>query len=88
MVPDAEAPLVWEPEFSLGQLYNSNLFLLGYAQEVLEFCAAVEEGRQPDRGTLAQSLAIMPRAASTRTVVRENRRRACAWMSGWRSATT
>jgi len=59
MVPDAEAPLVWEPEFSLGQLYNSNLFLLGYAQEVLEFCAAVEEGRQPDRGTLAQSLAIM-----------------------------
>ncbi|HET6346321.1 MAG TPA: gfo/Idh/MocA family oxidoreductase, partial [Myxococcota bacterium] len=59
LVPDAEAPLVWEPEFSLGQLNNNTLFLLGYAQEVQHFCDCVLEGRQPDRGTLAQSLAIM-----------------------------
>ena len=59
LVPDDQAPLVWEPEFSLGQLNNNSLFLLGYAQEVQHFCDCVLEGRQPDRGTLAQSLAIM-----------------------------
>jgi predicted dehydrogenase len=59
LVADDEAPLTWEPEFSLGQLNNNSLFLLGYAEEVREFCACVLEGRQPDRGTLAQSLAIM-----------------------------
>jgi predicted dehydrogenase len=59
LVPDDEAPLHWEPEFSLGQLNNNSLFLLGYAQEVQHFCDCVLEGRQPERGTLAQSLAIM-----------------------------
>ena len=41
LVSDEQAPLFWEPEFSLGQLYNKNLFMLGYAQEVLHFCECV-----------------------------------------------
>jgi predicted dehydrogenase len=56
---DETAPLVWEPEFSLGQLYNSNLFTLGYAQEIRHFCKCVLEGRPPDRGTLDQVVEIM-----------------------------
>lgn len=36
---------VWEPEFSLGQLYNKGLFLLGYYGEVSEFACAVIENR-------------------------------------------
>ena len=59
LVDDAVAPLTWAPEFSLGQLYNSNLFTLGYAQEVRHFCEAVLAGRAPDRGTLAEVLEIM-----------------------------
>lgn len=47
-----QATAVWEPEFSLGQLYNKGLFLLGYYNEINEFARAVREGRPPDRGTL------------------------------------
>lgn len=56
---DENAPLHWEPEFSLGQLYNGNLFTLGYVQEILHFCEAVMEGKPLERGTLADSLEIM-----------------------------
>jgi predicted dehydrogenase len=56
---DDSAPLVWEPEFSLGQLYNSNLFTLGYAQEVRAFCEAVLTGTPPDRGSLEAVLEIV-----------------------------
>jgi len=42
----------WEPEFSLGQLYNKGLFLLGYYNEINEFARCVLEGRAPTRGTL------------------------------------
>jgi predicted dehydrogenase len=59
MVDDAEAPLVWEPEFSLGQLNNNTLFLLGYAQEVRHFCDCVLTGSAPERGTLDECRAIM-----------------------------
>ncbi len=58
LVPDEVAPLHWEPEFSLGQLYNKNIFLLGYVQEVLHYCEAVLAGRPPEKGTLAASLEI------------------------------
>ncbi len=34
----------WEPEFSLGQLYNKGLFLLGYHAELQHFCDAVLAG--------------------------------------------
>jgi predicted dehydrogenase len=59
LVSDEEAPLHWEPEFSLGQLNNNSLFLLGYVQEVQHFCDCVLDGRAPERGTLTESRAIM-----------------------------
>ena len=40
-----EASAVWEPEFSLGQLYNKGLFLLGYYGEITEFAGAILERR-------------------------------------------
>ncbi|MFW6162752.1 MAG: Gfo/Idh/MocA family protein [Planctomycetota bacterium] len=43
---------VWEPEFSLGQLYNKGLFLLGYYGEVEEFARSVLAGRPPAKATL------------------------------------
>lgn len=58
LVDNHEAPLHWEPEFSLGQLYNKNIFYLGYVQEVLHFCESVLGGEPPIKGTLAQSLEI------------------------------
>jgi predicted dehydrogenase len=58
MVPDDVAPLHWEPEFSLGNLYNKALFLLGYAPEVIHFCESILTGRPPEKGTLKDSLEI------------------------------
>ncbi len=58
LVDNDVAPLFWEPEFSLGQLYNKNIFYLGYVQEVLHFCESVLTGTPPTNGTLAQSLEI------------------------------
>jgi hypothetical protein len=62
---DDGAPIVWEPEFSLGQLYNKGLFLLGYAPEILHFCetalAAVTGGdgpRRPQHADLRAALEI------------------------------
>ena len=50
---DAEqTSALWEPEFSLGQLYNKGLFLLGYHGEVNEFARAVLERRPPAKATL------------------------------------
>jgi predicted dehydrogenase len=59
LVDDETAPLTWEPEFSLGQLYNKNLFYLGYVPEVLHFCDSVLSGHPPRKGTLEQSLEIV-----------------------------
>ncbi|MAG35088.1 MAG: hypothetical protein CL878_02400 [Dehalococcoidia bacterium] len=56
---DEESPVVWEPEFSLGQLYNKNLFLLGYAPEVLYFCDCVLDDRPPELANLDDTLAMM-----------------------------
>jgi predicted dehydrogenase len=39
----------WEPEFSLGQLYNKGLFLLGYFGELNEFARAILEHREPGK---------------------------------------
>lgn len=47
-----EASAVWQPEFSLGQLYNKGLFLLGYYGELEEFAQAVLGGRPPSKATL------------------------------------
>ena len=56
---DDRAPIIWEPEWSLGQLYNKNIFLLGYAFEVIEFAACVLEDRYPTRGSLAAARELM-----------------------------
>jgi predicted dehydrogenase len=57
--PDEGAPLVWEPEFSLGQLYNKNLFTLGYAPEVIYFSECVLAGRRPAYANLDDTRAMM-----------------------------
>lgn len=59
IVDDDIAPLTWEPEFSLGQLYNTNLFYLGYVPEILHFCDAVLAGTALTLGTLDQVDKIM-----------------------------
>ena len=50
-----EASAEWEPEFSLGQLYNKGLFILGYFSEVNEFARSILEDRAPTKGTLEQA---------------------------------
>ncbi len=50
-----DATASWEPEFSLGQLYNKGLFLLGYYNEVNEFARAILERRPLRKGTLEQA---------------------------------
>jgi predicted dehydrogenase len=56
---EQSAPLFWEPEFSLGQLYNKGLFLLGYAPEVVSFTTRLLENKAPERGTLEDALELM-----------------------------
>jgi len=57
--PDDAAPVVWEPEFSLGQLYNKGLFLLGYYGEVAAFAACVRENRRPAKCNLDDAREVM-----------------------------
>ena len=57
--PDEAAPRRYVQERSLGQLYNNNLFYLGYVGEVLHLCEAILEGRQITRGTLREVRQIM-----------------------------
>ena len=57
--PEESAALVYEPEFSLGQLYNNNMFTLGYTPEVIHFCEAVLNKRPITKGTLGEALEIM-----------------------------
>jgi predicted dehydrogenase len=54
----SQAASVWEPEMTLGQLYNKGLFLLGYYAEIREFCDAILQRRQPTGGTLGQARII------------------------------
>jgi predicted dehydrogenase len=57
--PDEGAPIVWEPEFSLGQLYNKNIFTLGYAPEVIYFCERILAGERPAYANLDDTLALL-----------------------------
>ncbi|HEX6971439.1 MAG TPA: Gfo/Idh/MocA family oxidoreductase [Limnochordia bacterium] len=59
LTPDDQAPLYWEPEFSLGQLYNKNLFTLGYVQEVQYFCECILNERPPTKAGLDDALELM-----------------------------
>lgn len=52
----AEGPVTWEPEHSLGQLYNKNLFLQGMVQSVNQFCQAVIENKKLEKSTLADAV--------------------------------
>lgn len=56
---DEVAPIFWEPECSLGQLYNNNLFYLGYAPEILHFCDAVLGDKPIEKGTLETAAEVM-----------------------------
>jgi len=49
----------WEPEFSLGQLYNKGLFMLGYAPEILYFCECALENAPPERGNLEDAWELL-----------------------------
>ena len=55
----ADAPLRWEPEFSLGVLSNDNAFLLGYVQEVRAFCESVLTNTPPNRAGLRDARQMM-----------------------------
>jgi len=57
--PDESAPLVWEPEMSLGVLYNKNTFLLGYANEIRAFCRSVLNNTPPERAGLRDTHMMM-----------------------------
>jgi len=56
---DDTGALTWEPEFSLGQLYNKGIFLLGYAPEVLHFCDCVLKNSAPEVAGLEHALEIL-----------------------------
>ncbi len=53
-----EASRVWEPEFSLGQLYNKGIFLLGYYNEMQEMALSILENRKPLKSGLDQAAVI------------------------------
>ena len=59
LTDDESAPLYWEPEFSLGELHNKGLFLLGYAPEVISYTTQLLAGKGPERGTLEDALEIL-----------------------------
>jgi predicted dehydrogenase len=56
---EESAPLHWEPEFSLGELHNKGIFMLGYAPEVISYTTRLLEGKDPERGTLDDALQIL-----------------------------
>ncbi len=55
---DDSAPIYWEPEFSLGQLYNKGLFMLGYYGEVKYFADCVRTNTPPAKCGLQDTLNI------------------------------
>jgi predicted dehydrogenase len=59
LADEESAPLHWEPEFSLGELHNKGIFLLGYAPEVISYTTRLLEGKGPERGTLDDARQIL-----------------------------
>ncbi len=55
---DETAPIYWEPEFSLGQLYNKGIFMLGYAPEIIYFSECVLTNTPPEKSNLETALEI------------------------------
>lgn len=52
LTDNATAPLTWQPEMSLGQLYNNNNFFQGYAPSMVSFVHAIRESQPLPFGTL------------------------------------
>ncbi|MFO7918914.1 MAG: hypothetical protein R6V13_12645, partial [Anaerolineae bacterium] len=52
-------PIIWEPEFSLGRLYNKQLFLQGYVGSVTHFAERLLADAPPVHGNLVDILHIM-----------------------------
>jgi predicted dehydrogenase len=52
-------PLTWEPELSLGQLYNDHNFIQGYGQSLLHFTEAALAGQPATVGTLEDALEVL-----------------------------
>lgn len=55
---DSHAPIYWEPEFSLGTLYNKGLFMLGYYGELAHFVECVKNNRPPAKCGLSDALEV------------------------------
>lgn len=56
---DDRAPIIWEPEFSLAQLYNKQLFIEGYVGCIRYFAETILAGEAPKYGHLVDMLHIM-----------------------------
>lgn len=59
MEGEGEAPIQWEPEFSLGQLYNKNLFILGYYGEIADFAECCLDGAPPEKADTQMALEVL-----------------------------
>lgn len=59
LVPTESAALTWSPEFSHGALFNNGNFLLGYFNEINQFCHSVLAEEPVTKGTLDQCLEII-----------------------------
>lgn len=62
-----QAPLVWEPEMSLGQLYNLNNFFQGYAPSIIAFATAALGGPPLGEGTLEDAVEVLKAFEALRT---------------------
>lgn len=74
LTDDDRAPLLWTPEMSLGQLYNSNNFIQGYAPSIIAFARAALGDAPLPYGTLEDAVKVLKvfealRAGPGRTVV-------------------
>ena len=54
-----DGPLRWEPEFSLGQLYNTNNFIQGYAPSLIAFAEAASGNSTLQYGTLEDAREVL-----------------------------
>lgn len=57
--PDDTAPIIWEPEFSLGQLYNKQLLLEGYVGCIQHFAQSLLDDKPPKHGNIVDIMHIM-----------------------------
>lgn len=56
---EGDAPIHWRPEFSLGQLYNKNLFTLGYYSEIQDFAECCLDETTPTKAGTDMSLELL-----------------------------